>query len=736
MSIMKQCRPMRTNLAPAWPWRWSLTAILFICSYQPGAHAQCFGTFQFPSATIVPDDTGVPTTISTASFAGDRATISLIATRTYRFTSSGATDHITISTTATSGALVFGTQPVFFTATTTQNHFVHFHTNSSCGTQNSSRTTTVTRTYCAAGSNNCGGSDETILRVSIGAINNTSGGCNGNGYSDFSALVTGVFTGQAVPITVLNSNAFVGDQVRVFVDWDRNFSLSDPGEEFTLSTTDNLTFTGNITAPPGTAPGNVRMRVRLTFTGAVLPCGTTTFGEVEDYTLNVGTFGNGVHAGGSGRGDVMASITPAPIASNIYSGGVGRGDVTAAITPVPIASSIYSGGIGRGDIQARIIVGLNDLCILPDTVAVQPFGACTPTTGTTAEATQDGGTPNCDSNGAWPDVWYLVNSGPNSTLLVTVQKVTAQDIVLQVLSGACPGTSIACGIAGSGPFTLTVPVTPFTDFRIRVSTNTDFGLPGSFTLCVTGPAPARLALRAFLEGPYQPASGSMSDALRTLPGFPTQEPYSALGYTHTGGGNETVAPAVLAITGPDAIVDWVVVELRSANTPGTVLATRSALIQRDGDVVDTDGSSPISFPLPADAYHVALRHRNHLGVMTFAPVTFSATPLTLDLTQAGTPTFGANARKSIPGAFPAEVLWAGDVTFNGQVKYTGSGNDRDPILQSIGGVTPTNTVSGYQQADVNMNGQVKYTGAGNDRDPILQNIGGVVPTNIRNQQLP
>jgi hypothetical protein len=31
---------------------------------------------------------------------------------------------------------------------------------------------------------------------------------------------------------------------------------------------------------------------------------------------------------------------------------------------------------------------------------------------------------------------------------------------------------------------------------------------------------------------------------------------------------------------------------------------------------------------------------------------------------------------------------------------------------------------------------VKYTGSANDRDLILQNIGGVVPTNTRVQQLP
>lgn len=35
-----------------------------------------------------------------------------------------------------------------------------------------------------------------------------------------------------------------------------------------------------------------------------------------------------------------------------------------------------------------------------------------------------------------------------------------------------------------------------------------------------------------------------------------------------------------------------------------------------------------------------------------------------------------------------------------------------------------------------MDGQVKYTGAANDRDPILQNIGGSVPSNTRVEQLP
>ncbi|HNK39567.1 MAG TPA: hypothetical protein PL002_00195, partial [Flavobacteriales bacterium] len=61
----------------------------------------------------------------------------------------------------------------------------------------------------------------------------------------------------------------------------------------------------------------------------------------------------------------------------------------------------------------------------------------------------------------------------------------------------------------------------------------------------------------------------------------------------------------------------------------------------------------------------------------------------------------------------------------------------DPILVTVGSTTPNNVVPGvYSTRDVNMNGQVKYTGGGNDRDPILLNVGSTTPNNIRPAQLP
>ncbi|MBK7297474.1 MAG: hypothetical protein IPI91_12955 [Flavobacteriales bacterium] len=68
--------------------------------------------------------------------------------------------------------------------------------------------------------------------------------------------------------------------------------------------------------------------------------------------------------------------------------------------------------------------------------------------------------------------------------------------------------------------------------------------------------------------------------------------------------------------------------------------------------------------------------------------------------------------------------------------YTGQNNDRDLILLTIGGITPTNSVTGYLLADVNLDGTVLYTGQNNDRDIILTNIGGVVPTATVLEQMP
>ena len=101
-------------------------------------------------------------------------------------------------------------------------------------------------------------------------------------------------------------------------------------------------------------------------------------------------------------------------------------------------------------------------------------------------------------------------------------------------------------------------------------------------------------------------------------------------------------------------------------------------MQRDGDVVSADGVSPVPFDMANGNYLLAVRHRNHLGVMTANPIALSSTATSVDLRSVALGTYGTLARKSIAGSFPVEALWSGDVSFNGAVQYTGTGNDRDP----------------------------------------------------------
>lgn len=243
----------------------------------------------------------------------------------------------------------------------------------------------------------------------------------------------------------------------------------------------------------------------------------------------------------------------------------------------------------------------------------------------------------------------------------------------------------------------------------------------------------KLAVKTMLEGPFDQGASLMHDSLRVRGLIPLAQPFTGLYQLHGEGGTEVISPAVLSATGPNAIVDWVLLELRSASAPAQVIASRAALLQRDCDVVDVDGTSAVAFHVPMGPYHVAVRHRNHFGCMTGAPLVLKHAATALDFTLPTTATWGSGARKDISGTM---VLISGNAKTDAFIKYTGTDNDRDPVLTAIGGSLPTNTVSGYLVEDVTMDGTVKYTGPGNDRDPVLVAIGGTLPTNTITEQLP
>jgi hypothetical protein len=243
-------------------------------------------------------------------------------------------------------------------------------------------------------------------------------------------------------------------------------------------------------------------------------------------------------------------------------------------------------------------------------------------------------------------------------------------------------------------------------------------------------APQSVGIKVMLGGAINWSTGLMRTDLRAAGVLPTTEPYSALGFSLANSG-ASVPSSLFQVTGSQAIVDWVLVELRNSNAGHTVVEQRAALVRANGDVIATDGAAQIAFTNNVQGRHVAVRHRNHLGVMTADPLASSGS--VVNFTSASFQVHGADAAQLQGGL---RALWPGDSNRDGVVRFTGQQNDRDPLLDLIGGQVPTLMAQGYHVEDLNMDGSVKYTGTNNDADLVLQVIGGLVPTNVRIEQLP
>jgi hypothetical protein len=204
----------------------------------------------------------------------------------------------------------------------------------------------------------------------------------------------------------------------------------------------------------------------------------------------------------------------------------------------------------------------------------------------------------------------------------------------------------------------------------------------------------RVSVKVFLEGPYSTGTSLMTTGLSSPTLYlPTAQPYSMTPYAYDattnpngfkyytggsvilGGGGESTTNAILTGSngtniGGNAIVDWVFIELRNQTTPATILETRAALLQADGDVVDTDGTSSVYFSsVNCGSFYVAVRHRNHLGIRTAAVESLSDVTTVVDFTTTSTTyVYGTNPRKTLSNGTLA--MYAGDANRDGFVSAT------------------------------------------------------------------
>jgi len=254
--------------------------------------------------------------------------------------------------------------------------------------------------------------------------------------------------------------------------------------------------------------------------------------------------------------------------------------------------------------------------------------------------------------------------------------------------------------------------------------------------------------KVLLQG-ANPVGGVMNDALRVTPTvLPTTEPYRNAPYSFTsinGGAQEVVAATVFNDKGNNNnIVDWIFLELRNDVASGSaVQQTRSAFVQRDGDIVDVDGTSPVYFKnLDAGNFTVTVRHRNHMAISTnntagfYKNLTLSSTTPSLDFTAPATNVLGtANANYAQVGGY--NMMYSGNANFNTNVRYAGPANDKTYLLTNVLAGNELSILNNvYSPGDLNMNKNVRYAGPTNDKTFLLVTPLGSNEISIINQVLP
>ena len=141
--------------------------------------------------------------------------------------------------------------------------------------------------YCASKGNNV--NDEYIQRVQINSIDNSSG--NGNGYSDFTSISTdlSINTSYTVTITPKWTGTVYNEGYAVWIDYNNDGDFDDSGElVWSKAASKNTPNTGTFTIPSSATQTVTRMRVSMKYNGIPTPCETFSYGEVEDYSVNIG----------------------------------------------------------------------------------------------------------------------------------------------------------------------------------------------------------------------------------------------------------------------------------------------------------------------------------------------------------------------------------------------------------------------------------------------------------------
>jgi len=229
------------------------------------------------------------------------------------------------------------------------------------------------------------------------------------------------------------------------------------------------------------------------------------------------------------------------------------------------------------------------------------------------------------------------------------------------------------------------------------------------SITVNNNTPVVVQASAILEGAY--TGSAMTTNLTNNQQLPLTQPFNRPPWNYFG--TESVANAAAI---PANTVDWVLLEVRDAADKNLVAERKAAFLLSNGAIVDVNGTTNgvNFFYITANTnYHLAVKHRNHLGAITANAVLLpNAAPV--NFTNAATAEQAATQLVNIGGAY---ALRAGDLNADGIISFS----DINTYASQLLGTSP------YRDADCNLSGTVSIV----DFNLLRPNIGAIGVSSIR-----
>ena len=314
-----------------------------------------------------------------------------------------------------------------------------------------------------------------------GTTLSSNSSCSSGGFTFSPSPIKSLVQGQATNFTVQLSGYYNLAQLAIWVDLNKDSQFQSNEKLYTTTTGQQQAFTGNITIPTTATNGQTRMRIIVNFSSAPTnPCGSYTYGETEDYYVNI--------------------TCPAPTAYNV----TGGGSFCSTGTGVAVGLSGSQTGVSYQLKRDNVAVG----AAVSGTGAALDFGVQTVAGVYTVNATPTGCSATAMSGSATVAVVSAPTLAFSSSVNPTACGGSNGSIVFSTTNVSNGTYSVSfTSTATLGPQNVTVASNSFT------LTNLSVGTYNNFTLTANGCTATDVTART-ISNPPAPTivSGSVTNA--------------------------------------------------------------------------------------------------------------------------------------------------------------------------------------------------------------------------------